>query len=177
MAAKALLAASCLLSAAFAEKTYLGFSTGAFYPNNTAKVQADYEKEFSAAASLAGSPGVFSSIRLYTNIQFGTDDTPSEAFAAAVATNTSMLLGIWASGTTSIDNELSALKSAISMYGDKFTDLVIAVSVGSEDLYRQSAPGLMNKAGVGNTPGNIKNFIQQTKSALSGTPLSTKPVG
>jgi glucan endo-1,3-beta-D-glucosidase len=174
---KGLLAASCLLSAAVAQQTYLGFSTGAFFPDQSAKKQADFEKEFKAAANLEGAPGVFNSIRLYTNVQQGTKNTPSEAFPAAIATNTSMLLGLWCSGTDSIDNELAALKSAIEKYGEAFTSLVIAVSVGSEDLYRQSEPGIRNKAGIGNTPANIKTFIEQTRNALGDTPLAKKPIG
>ena len=174
---KGLLAASCLLSAAFADQTYLGFSTSAFNPDQSAKRQADFEKEFKAAAGLQGAPGVFNSIRLYTNIQQGTDNSPIEAFPAAVSTNTSILLGLWCSGTDNIDNELAALKTAIDKYGESFTSLVIAVSVGSEDLYRQSEPGIQNKAGIGNTPANLKNFIEQTRAALGDTPLASKPIG
>jgi glucan endo-1,3-beta-D-glucosidase len=170
-----LLAASCCLSTAWA--TYLGFNTGAMHPDNSAKVQADFQAEFEAAQNLVNAPGSFSSIRLYTNIQFGTTNTPIEAFPAAIATNTTMLLGIWASGADNIDNELAALKSAIDKYGTQFADLVVAISVGSEDLYRQSEPGLRNKAGVGNTPQNIKKFIQDTRNAIADTPLASKPVG
>jgi glucan endo-1,3-beta-D-glucosidase len=176
-ALRGLLAASCLLSATLADQTYLGFSTGAFFPDQSAKKQADFEKEFKTAASLVGAPGVFNAIRLYTNIQQGTENSPSEAFPAAIATNTSMLLGMWCSGTESIDKELAALKSAIDKYGDAFTNLVIAVSVGSEDLYRQSEPGVRNKAGIGNTPANIKKFIDQTRKTLADTPLAKKPIG
>jgi len=110
-------------------------------------------------------------------IQAGTKNTPIEAFEAAIETNTTMLLGIWCSGTTTIENELSALSTALSQYGQKFADLVIGISVGSEDLYRTSVSGIANKAGVGQGPDQIVTFIKQAKSAVANTALSSKPIG
>jgi glucan endo-1,3-beta-D-glucosidase len=159
------------------EKKYLGFNSGATLDNNKAKEQADFEAEFKAAQGLHGSPGSFNSVRLYTNVQSGTQDTPSSAFPAALATNTSMLLGIWCSGTTSIKGELNALQSAISQGGQKFADLVVGISVGSEDLYRVSESGIENQAGLGQGPDAIVDFIKQVRSAIRGTPLNDKPVG
>jgi glucan endo-1,3-beta-D-glucosidase len=118
-------------------------------------------------------------VRLYTNIQQnGTDpDTPIEAFAAAVKTNTTLLLGIWCSGTDSIDNELSALTKAIKQHGKEFTDLVVGISVGSEDLYRVSEIGIRNKSGVGADAKAMIAFIKQTRNKLKGTALAKTPVG
>src|SRR5579862_4040747 len=134
-ALRALGVAACVaLAAAERQQGYLGFNSGATLDNNKAKQQADFEQEFKTAQGLHGSPGSFNSIRLYTSVQSGTTDTPISAFQAAIATNTTLLLGIWCSGTTSIENELNALQSAISQHGQKFTDLVVGISVGSEDL-------------------------------------------
>lgn len=162
---------------AAAEQNYLGFNSGATLDDSTAKQQTDFEKEFKTAQGLQGSPGSFNSVRLYTNVQSGTQDVPISAFPAALATNTSMLLGIWCSGTTGIENELKALQSAISQYGQKFANLVVGISVGSEDVYRISESGMENNAGVGKEADEIVGFITQVRSSIANTPLSNKPVG
>jgi len=163
--------------ATLASAQILGFNSGSTLANYQGKVESDYEAEFTTAQNLQGAPGTFNSVRLYTMIQAGTTNTPISAFQAAINTNTTMLLGIWCSGTTTIQNELDALSAAISQYGSKFTDLVIGISVGSEDLYRNSVQGIANSAGIGAEPSVILNFIQQTRSALANTPLSSKPIG
>jgi glucan endo-1,3-beta-D-glucosidase len=168
---------TCLFGLATAQSAILGFNSGAVLANGIPKMQSDYEKEFKTAQSLVGSPGVFNSIRLYTNIQPNTDNTPIAAFQAAINTNTTMLLGVWCSGTDSIDQELAALSSAITQYGQPFADLVVGISVGSEDLYRDSATGIVNKAGIGQGPDIMVSFIKQVRSALSQTALSKTPVG
>lgn len=175
LATAATLAAS--VSGVLAQQGYLGFNSGATKDDKSVKKQADFEKEFQTQQKLQHSPGLFNSVRLYTNIQPSTTDTPIEAFAAAMATNTSLLLGMWCSGTTSITNELSALSKAISQHGKNFTDLVVGISVGSEDLYRDSADGVKNKAGVGQPGATIISFIKATRKALEGTALAKTPVG
>ena len=174
---KALLTAIWIAPAIAQQKGYLGFNSGATFADTTAKQQADYEKEFKTAQGLRGSPGKFNSVRLYTNIQSGTTNTPISAFPAAIATNTSILLGIWCSGTTDIANELKALQLAISQYGQQFVDLVVGISVGSEDVYRISESGIENKAGLGQGPDEIVGFIKDVRSSIANTPLSNKPVG
>lgn len=154
-----------------------GFNSGAFTTDFEAKKQDDFEKEMTAAQNLQGTPGLFNSMRLYTNIQYETDDTPIEAFQAAINTNTTLLLGLWASEVKSVDNELSALKSAIEDLGEDFANLVVGISVGSEDLYRSSESGIKNEAGVGADPDTIVDFIKDTRKALKGTLLEDKPIG
>lgn len=164
--------AAATISGAIAQDTFLlGFNSGASDDKGNAKSQADFEREFRTAKELQGAPGNFSAIRLYSNVQWETTDTPISAFAAAIATNTRLLLGIWASGTDSIDNELKALEAAVEEHGTRLTDLIIGLSVGSEDLYRDSEPGRRNKAGVGNTADVIVNFIKTTRERLANTPL------
>jgi len=155
----------------------LGFNSGATKDNNAAKAQSDFQDEFTTAQDLRGSPGLFNSVRLYTMIQSGTETDPISAFPAAIATNTSMLLGIWCSGTESIQNELTAMQNAIDQYGQRFADLVVAISVGSEDLYRASESGIQNEAGIGQGPDAIVQFIRDVRAAINGTILSDKPVG
>jgi len=155
----------------------MGFNSASTKSDGSPKVQSDFEGEFRLAAGLKGTPGPFTSVRLYTNIQGGTTNSPLSAFPAAVATNTSMLLGLWASGTDSIQNELTALGAGIEQYGDAFANLVIGVAVGSEDLYRNSATGIANKAGIGAQPDVVANFISETRSFLANTSLAHVPVG
>ncbi|KAF2855548.1 glycoside hydrolase family 17 protein [Plenodomus tracheiphilus IPT5] len=161
------------ISSVIAQDTLvLGFNCGASDDKGNPKSQADFEKEFRTAKSLDNAPGNFSAIRLYSNIQWQTTDTPIAAFAAAIATDTRLLLGIWASGTNSIDNELKALNAAVEEHGTRLTDLIIGLSVGSEDLYRDSESGRRNKAGVGNTADAIIRFIKTTRERLAKTALS-----
>ncbi|ORX95691.1 glucan 1,3-beta-glucosidase [Clohesyomyces aquaticus] len=171
------LAVVASLGLALADQSFLGFNSGATTDSKKPKKQADFEKEFDTAQKLRYSPGLFNSVRLYTNIQAETTDTPIEAFPAAIKTNSKLLLGIWCSGTTSIKNELTALSTAITKYGSNFTNLVVGISVGSEDMYRISDSGIKNKAGVGQGPTTMVKFIKDVRASLKGTPLSNIPVG
>jgi glucan endo-1,3-beta-D-glucosidase len=155
----------------------LGFNSGNTFDNGNAKEQSDFEAEFKTAQGLLNSPGAFNSVRLYTNIQFGTTDTPISAFPAALSTNTKILLGIWCSGTNTIAPELKALKSALDQYGQQFADLVVGISVGSEDLYRVSESGIANNAGVGKSAKDIVTFIRTVRTEFAGTLLADKPIG
>ncbi|KAL7898717.1 glycoside hydrolase family 17 protein [Trichoderma sp. SZMC 28014] len=159
------------------QENYLGFNSGATLPDESAKFEADFLAEFTTAQKLPGAPGTFNAVRLYTNIQAYSTNTPIEAFSAAIKTKTKILLGVWASGTTNINNELAALSAAVKQYGSDFTDLIIGISIGSEDLYRDSATGQANKAGVGNGPDEIVSFINAYKKEFANTALSSVPVG
>ncbi|RGP66904.1 hypothetical protein FSPOR_6286 [Fusarium sporotrichioides] len=158
-------------------KNYLGFNSGATLANREAKFKADFQAEFETAQNLKTSPGDFNAVRLYTNIQAYSEDDPIEAFEAAIDTKTQILLGVWTSGTDSIDKEISALKKAVEKYGTDLTDLIIGVSVGSEDLYRNSVTGVKNKGGVGVQPDALVDFIDDFRTAFKGTPISKVPLG
>lgn len=109
--------------------------------------------------------------------QAGTASDFTQAIPAAIATKTQLLLGMWASsGQTTITNELNALKAAVQQYGSSFTNLIVGISVGSEDLYRDSVLGVQANAGVGADPSVVANYITQVKSSLSGIGVSA-PVG
>jgi glucan endo-1,3-beta-D-glucosidase len=165
------------VGATAAGTNYLGFNSGSTLPDRSAKFKKDYVAEMKTAQGLNNAPGTFNSIRLYTNIQAYSQDDPIQAFEAAIETKTNLLLGVWASGTDNIDKELSALQKAVKQYGSKFTDLVIGISIGSEDLYRDSVTGIKNKAGVGNSPDTIVKFIGDYKKAFKDNALSKVPVG
>lgn len=158
-------------------ENYLGFNSGATKADRSAKFKDDFLAEFKTAQGLKGAPGDFNAVRLYTNIQAYSETDPIQAFEAAIETKTKILLGVWASGTDNIDKELTALQNAVKQYGSKLTDLVIGISIGSEDLYRVSATGIENKSGVGASPDAIIGFIKDFKDAVKDTGLSNIPIG
>ncbi|EXJ83847.1 hypothetical protein A1O1_07475 [Capronia coronata CBS 617.96] len=136
-----------------------------------------FASQFKTAAALAGADD-FTSARLYTMIQDGTTDTVIDAIQAAIDTKTTLLLGLWASSPQdTFNNELTALKSAIQQYGSAFADLVVGISVGSEDLYRISPIGIAQGSGVGQTPDVLVDYIGQVRDIIKGTALASKPVG
>ncbi|KAI1639505.1 GPI-anchored cell wall beta-1,3-endoglucanase EglC [Biscogniauxia mediterranea] len=164
--------AGLAVGAGSASAALQGFNTGAFFLDQSAKKQADFAYEFRRAQNLPNTSG-WTSTRLYTMIQWGTASDVIEAIPAAIETKTSLLLGLWTSGSSqAITNEIAALKAAISQYGTAFTDLVVGISVGSEDLYRDSKP---DEVGIG--PAALIDCISQVRSAVAGTALEGKPVG
>lgn len=121
-----------------------GFNYGAANTDRSAVTQDQFEARFRAAQDLDGTDSAFTSARLFTTIQAGTTNTPISAIQAAIDTDTSLLLGFWASaGQTNIDNELAAFRAAVELYGSDFTDRIVGLSVGSEDLCRQHHVHLM----------------------------------
>jgi glucan endo-1,3-beta-D-glucosidase len=86
---------------------------------------------------------------------------------------------MWASGgDAGFANELAALNSAISLYANSgLGSAVVGISVGSEDLYRNSPTGIAGDDGVGANPDTITGYISQVRSAIAGTVLSSVPVG
>jgi glucan endo-1,3-beta-D-glucosidase len=144
---------------------YKGFNYGA---------GADFQNDFNTAKNLVGTSG-FTSARLYTMIQQGTTNTPTAAIQAAIDTDTTLLLGLWASETQeAFNNELAALSSALSQYGSAFTNLIAGISVGSEDLYRLTSIGA--PTGVGQEPDTLVSYISQVRSILANANISP-PVG
>lgn len=153
-----------------------GYNYGSTNIDGSNRVQSQWVDLFNTAKNVAGTSG-FSSARLFTTIQAGSTNAPIEAIPAAISTDTTLLLGLWASaGQASFDNEVAALTAAISQYGTAFTDRVVGISVGSEDLYRISPKGVDNLSGPGAEPSTIAGYIGQVRSAISGTALSTKPI-
>ncbi|KAM7195410.1 Glycoside hydrolase superfamily [Rhypophila sp. PSN 637] len=173
-------AAAAILAASVSAATpaYLGFNSGSTLPDRSAKFKKDFVQEFTTAQNLKNAPGKFDAVRLYTNIQaYSETSEPIEAFDAAIDTNTKILLGVWASGVPNIDAELKALENGLKKFGSKLTDLVIGISIGSEDLYRDSATGIKNKAGLGAGPDKLVKFINDFKTKFANTPLASIPVG
>ncbi|KAI1658532.1 glycoside hydrolase family 17 protein [Daldinia decipiens] len=170
-------AVASLLALASTASAIQGFNYGSTFTTGAAKQQSDFENEFTTAQNLKGTSG-WTSARLYTMVQGGTASDPISAIPAAIKTKTTLLLGLWASGgDTSFANELLALKAAIKQYGDDFVKIVDGISVGSEDLYRNSPMGIAAGSNVGTGPETIARYIKETKDALSGTGLEGTPIG
>lgn len=166
---------SILALAATALAAEKGFNYGSTFSDGTLKIQSDYENEFNSAKNLVGQS--FTSARLYTMIQ-GNNEGPNAAIPAAISTQTSLLLGLWASaGQDQFNIEVQQLKNAITQYGSAFTDLVVGISVGSEDVYRTTDLGIASNVGPGATPDTLIGYIDQVRSAIAGTSLSAAPVG
>ncbi|MCJ1226596.1 hypothetical protein MMC12_003249 [Toensbergia leucococca] len=129
-----------------------GFNLGANLPSGACKAQSDWETDFRTLQSL---PGDFTSVRLYAASDC---NTLANAVPAAIATNTQILVGLWAEDADHYNAEKQALLAAIQAHGHEW---MIAVSVGSEDLYRgNTAPstlagqiydvrGMISQASVG----------------------------
>lgn len=162
---------------AYADALSRGFNYGSSASDGSPVTQSQFQDMFQRAQNLPGTDP-FTSARLYTMIQGGTTNSPIEAIPAAMATGTELLLGMWTSaGQDVFNNELAALSSAIQQYGTKFTNLVTAISVGSEDLYRNSVTGASNQAGIGVDPDVIVGYIQQLKKMLADTSLNGVSIG
>ncbi|KAI4157537.1 MAG: hypothetical protein LQ342_008205 [Letrouitia transgressa] len=94
-------------------------------------------------------------------------NTPTPAIQDALDTNTTLLLGLWASaGGDTFGNELAALRSAIETYKQPFVDLVVGVSVGSEDLYRISERGKKDMKPGADTD-TIVGYISRARAVLT----------
>lgn len=155
-----------------------GFNYGSLDLDGSPRTLEDFTNQFNAAKALQGTNGVFTSARLFTMIQAGTSGDLTSAIQAAINTDTSLLLGLWASaGQTSFDLELAALRYAIQTFGDKLSSRVVGISVGSEDLYRISPTGVINKSGAGANPATLVSYIGQVRSLIAGTVLSGASIG
>ncbi|KKY16851.1 putative gpi-anchored cell wall beta-endoglucanase [Phaeomoniella chlamydospora] len=167
-----------LLSPVTLAKVYQGFNYGATFNDDSPKTLQNFTEEFTTARSLVGTSSAFTSARLFTMIQAGTPDTPSAAIQAALDTNTTLLLGLWASsGPINFSVELQVLESALKAYGQPFVDLIVGIAVGSEDLYRMSPLDHDSQAGYGASADEIVSYIKQTKSVVENTAASGVPIG
>ena len=172
-----LAACAALFSTAYSQ--FQGFNYGSTNTDGSPVTLEQFSNDFTTAKALAGTNDAFTSARLYTCIQAGTTNTPIEAFQAAVNTGTSVLLGLWASaGQENINNELAALTAFLDgSSGTALAKLIVGISVGSEDLYRISPTGIINKSGVGASPDDIVNYIGQVKTAIASTAAKGALVG
>jgi len=117
------------------EIKYTGFAYGAFWSPDKGKRYADFRRQFLLARNLPNVTVPFTSARLFQTAQWNNGTEPSEAFQAAIDTNTTLLLGLW----LPLDNEIVALDRAFQKHGQQLVDLVVGISIGNEDIYRASS--------------------------------------
>jgi glucan endo-1,3-beta-D-glucosidase len=173
------------ISLSHAAGIYTGFNYGAFWgePSNVKKA-ADFQAGFGFAQNLTAAV-LFNSARLFTCKEQNTPDTPTGAFDAAVETKTNLLLGIWITPAKKgdplddiIKSELSALGKGFEKHGQDLADLVIGLSVGSEDIYRSEGT---NGAEVGVFATEVIAAIKTVKDSIASSTFAKymqgKPIG
>lgn len=147
---------------------HTGFSYGAFWTEQKPKVKADFVRLFNLGNNLPGVPVPFNSARLFQTSQWMKDGEPSEAFEAAIETNTTLLLGMWLS---KLDIEVIALDKAFEKYGQKFADLIVGISVGNEDIYRGSPDCTrQGECNDGFQKEQVRDMIANLRQAFSRKP-------
>lgn len=107
---------------------FQGFNIGANLPSGACRAEKDWEFAFNKIASF---PGKFRNARLYASSDC---NTLANAVPAAIKTGTKLLVGVWTEDEAHYNAEKQALLQAVQQHGK---DWILAVSVGSEDLYRK----------------------------------------
>ncbi len=107
---------------------YQGFNIAAELASGACRTESDWEFAFNKIASF---PGEFRNARLFASSDC---NTLANAVPAAIRTDTKLLVGVWTQDDAHFDAEKQALLQAVQQYGK---DWILAVSVGSEDLYRE----------------------------------------
>ena len=107
---------------------HVGFSVGSNNPDGTLRNQTQWEEEFQLIKKWGGN-----SARL-----FGTSGGVLAAAApAAKAANITLIAGLWALPPDHFQDEKAALLQSIQ---DNGHEMLVGISVGSEDLYRGDVP-------------------------------------
>ncbi|CAK4033790.1 glycoside hydrolase family 17 [Lecanosticta acicola] len=106
---------------------YKGFNVAATNIDGSCRTTAQWEEAFNKLKAL---PQDITSVRLYASSDC---NTLANAVPAAIATGTQILVGVWTEDSAHYTAEKNALEAAINEHG---YDWILAISVGSEDLYR-----------------------------------------
>lgn len=123
-----------------------GFNIGAQRPTGGCKTRDDWAKDFRTLHSL---PGGFTAARVFASSDCGTLDN---AVPAAIQTKTKILVGVWTENADHFNAEKQALLAAVRRYGH---DWIVAVSVGSEDLYRKETSAATLAAQINDVRGML----------------------
>ncbi|KAF2757721.1 putative glucan endo-1,3-beta-glucosidase eglC [Pseudovirgaria hyperparasitica] len=132
-----------------AEAYWKGFNLAANKQDGACKTREDWENDFNR---LKGLPGHFTSVRLYASSDC---NTLQNAVPAALNTGIQILVGVWAQDSAHFTREKDALSAAIQQYGH---DWIIAISVGSEDLYRKDIDPNQLAKQIYDVRGMVRNF-------------------
>jgi glucan endo-1,3-beta-D-glucosidase len=109
-----------------------GLNIAATNLDGSCKSPADWTQAFTAITSL---PPAFTSARLFASSDC---DTLANAVPAALASGVKLLVGVWTQNDEHFAVEKQALLDALVRFPD-WREWMLAVSVGSEDLYRGEA--------------------------------------
>jgi glucan endo-1,3-beta-D-glucosidase len=112
---------------------YKGLNIGANNPDGSCKSYDDWLRAFNSMKSI---PPAFSSARLFASSDCS---TLANAVPAALNTGVKLLLGVWTQDDNHFNAEKQAVLDALAKWPN-WQDWMLAVSVGSEDLYRKEAP-------------------------------------
>jgi exo-beta-1,3-glucanase (GH17 family) len=121
------LAALAAAALPFTSAYYKGFNVAANNPDGSCKTTAQWTTAFKKLQAL---PQKINNVRLYASSDC---NTLANAVPAAISTGTKILVGVWAEDAAHYTAEKNALEAAIKAHGSSW---ILAVSVGSEDLYR-----------------------------------------
>ncbi len=127
----------------------LTLPSGANNPDGSCKTRADWELAFNTLKSL---PGSFIDVRLFASSDCG---TLANAVPAALTTGTKILVGIWTQDLVHFNAEKNALVAAINAYGSSW---ILAISVGSEDLYRRETTAAILAGQIYDVRGMVRSM-------------------
>lgn len=123
-----------LLALASTASAYIkGLNIGANNPDGSCKTTADWQRAFTTMKAL---PPGFNVARFFASSDCG---TLANAVPAALNTGVKVLVGVWTQDDAHFGAEKAALLAALDRWPN-WRDWMVAVSVGSEDLYRVEAP-------------------------------------
>jgi exo-beta-1,3-glucanase (GH17 family) len=112
---------------------YKGLNFGANLPSGACRSQDDWTRAFRV---MLNSKAQFNVARVFASSDC---NTLANAVPAALATGVKILAGIWTENDTHYAAEKAAMLSALQRWPN-WQAWLIAVSTGSEDIYRNEAP-------------------------------------
>lgn len=183
MKSLSLLYLTCTLAQA-ASVIHTGFNYGAFWGETVnVKHKDDFLDSFTLAKNL-DSPVPFDSARLFSCITTGTRNETTGAFDAAVESKTKLLLGSWITPgkrgdapDEQVNNEMVALEKGFQKHGQALADLVIGLSVGSEDIYRWEQHEDQSGLSADVVSATIDKVKKTVATSSFGKYMNGKPVG
>lgn len=113
---------------------YKGINFGATLPNGACRSQADWLRAFKVIKSSAAQ---FDNVRVFASSDC---NTLANAVPAALEAGVKILGGVWTQNEDHYTAEKAALLHALDKW-PRWDQWLMAVSVGSEDLYRKEVPG------------------------------------
>lgn len=147
--------AALAASVPFTQAFYKGFNVAANNPDGSCKTTAQWTTAFNKLKSL---PQQITNVRTYAASDC---NTLANAVPAAINTGTKILVGVWTEDADHYTAEKNALEAAINAHG---SDWILAVTVGSEDLYR----GDTDATTLANQIKDVRGMIHQWNNKKVG---------